>query len=271
MNYDPAQRIPVVEYGRRCGIYVGKQSNPLTVAQYACKQLELENITGPLVLPTIRETRTSQYLRDATDWLLRNQRIGGRVSTWEYSYPWPNLGIQPPWRSALAEAFGALVLLVVGKREDARRHLQSLLVSFEKGGVAYVREHELWFLEFVCQNPPLVLNCMLHCLLILDECSHTIGDAELEKGFENAYRTLKRSLNQFDGGFFTYYDSRKNPADQKYHMLHVRLLEMLHERTGDQDLQPWISRWKKFLQIYPVAEPVIFSMHILRSKGALYL
>jgi len=271
LEYDSKQGIPVVNYGERCGSYVGRQVNPLTVALYACRQLGLESTAGPILLPRLRQAEGSQYVERAIRWLDSSQLDCGRFSVWEYAFPWPSLNLQPPWRSALAEAFGALLLLVVGKAEEARRHLEAMLTDYRQGGVAYVGRDSLWFLEFACEQRPLVLNCMLHCLLILRECSLRLGDPALREGFELGCRTLKRDLGLFDATFYTCYDSRRNPADEKYHTLHVELLRMLIEKTGDRSFSPWLARWSQYGRTYPFLEPFIFVRHMIRSKGSPFI
>jgi hypothetical protein len=277
IEFDRSLRIPVVDYGIRCGKYVGKRINPLHLALYACKQLNLESITGPIVVPPIKETESSEYVSRAADWLLSKETRRGRLSVWEYGFSVPPL-LEAPWRSALTEAFGGLVLLVLGRTDEARRHLESMLIDYRDKGVAERNGQHLWLLEYVCESstpsvrtPPLVLNGNLHSLLIMHECGIRLGDSALREAFEIGYQTLKRELSHFDAGFYTYYDSRKNPADEKYHRIHVELLRLLYEKTKDSELLRYLARWTKYTKMYPVLEPIIFCRHMIRSRGSLFV
>jgi hypothetical protein len=276
-EFDYALGIPVINYGVRCGVHVGRQINPLHLALYACKQLGLEPITGPIVIPRIKEVERKEYVWRAVDWLVSNERRRGHFSVWEYDFPFPPL-LRAPWRCALTEAFGALLLLVAGKRDQARRHLESMLTDYRDGGVAQRSREGLWLLEYVSEKPPsfvrtppLVLNCMLHCLLIMRECGLRLDDHVVNEAFELGFHTLKRDLGRFDAGFYTYYDERGNPADEKYHILHVELLRLLYAQVKDDDLLPWIDRWARLKRMYALLEPLIFLRHLIRSKGMLYI
>lgn len=269
IKYDSNQGIPIINLGVRYGVYIGKQNNPLHVALYACKQLGLESVTGPIRVPRITETEGPQYVHRATDWLISNEKQRGDFSVWEYDFPGTYRDLRPPWKCALAEAFGALVLLATGRTEHAYRHLKSMTIDYREGGVAYVDNDYLWLLEYVSEKPPFVLNGMMHCLLILQGCNLVLKDPVLARTFELGYRTMKRDLHLFDAGFYTFYDSRKNPADEKYHKLHVDLLRLFYTRTKDEDLLPWIDRWVKFQKTYALLEPVIFLLHLFRSGGSL--
>jgi len=270
VKYDPALRMPVVDYGVRSRIRIGRRINPLHLSLYACKELHLERITGPIVIPRVKETETIEYVERVADWLLLNQKSRGDYSVWEIDFPWPPAHLTPPWISALSEAFGALVLVEMGHRKDALLHLRSMLTDFKDGGVGWYVEDKLWFLEYPSANPALVLNGMMHCLLILQECADRLGDATLRRGFCVAYKTLKHDIGLFDASFYTYYDSLKVPADKKYHRIHLGLIRTLYESTADPYFLPWISRWEEYEKWYSIIEPVIFARHLLKISKLLH-
>jgi hypothetical protein len=271
IEFDIDRGVPVVDYGVRRGVRIGKQVNPLFVALYACKELKLEHITGPILVPYLEETQSGQYVKSAVDWLISNQRSRGSILVWECNFPWPSYNLLPPWRSALAEAFGALLLLVSGRTKDAIAHLSAMTTDYRNGGVAFIDNGSIWFLEYVSEQRPVILNCMMHCLLILRECSIRLDDVALERAFQVGYATLKRNLGRFDAGFYTYYDSEAKPADQKYHELHVELLRLLCEKTGDRALLPHLRQWEKYNRMYPLFEPMIFLRGMATSKRPFFV
>jgi len=271
VEFDKGRGVPVVDYGLRYGIRIGQRINPLTIALFVCKDLHLEHITGSIFLRDLSEARGTEFLNEAAVWLRRLEKQSDGFSFWEYDFPWPaypNLTL--PWKSALTEAFGALALLQLGYQKEALKHIRSLLVPFDHGGVSLQDRNSLWFLEYACQNPPLVLNGMLHCLNILHEFTRRFDDKELKDAFELAYRTMVRGLRQFDAGFYTLYDSYGNPADLKYHRLHVELLKLIDEKRPDFEVRVWVSRWDRFLKTYPYFQPIILTKHLIQSRGALF-
>jgi hypothetical protein len=266
LEFDDVMQLPIVDYGVRSRTQIGRRVNPLQVSMYACKELGLEGITSRIYLPRLRQTETPQYIQRAVEWLISTQKNRGNFSVWENDFPWPPARLQPPWVSALTEAYGALVLLETGHVEDARKHIQSILTDFREGGVGYYSAGSLWFLEYSSNHPPLlVLNGMLQCLLILHEFAMRMRDSALDNGFRLGYKTLKRDLGMFDASFYTLYDSRNTPADQKYHTIHIGLLRTLHSKTGDPYLLYWATRWAKYQRLYPFVEPAIFIRHLIRS------
>jgi hypothetical protein len=269
IEFDPRLQLPIVNYGVRRGVIIGKQVNPLTVALYACKHLRLESIIGPIPVRPLRATETPEYVARAVQWLLSNEKRRKHFSVWQYDFRWPDYDLKPPWRSALMEAYGALLLLACKKRYEARRHLESILTDYRQTGVSYINGDALFPLEYVSDERVLVLNGILRCLLILRECSIRLNDALLKDTFERAYASLKPQLNSFDAGCYTFYDSRGTPADRKYHELHVELLRLMMERTGDHDLVPILARWTRYSRTYSVIEPIAFMQHIMKSKGHL--
>lgn len=268
---DPNLGLPITDYGVRAGVQIGVHVNPLDVALYACKILNLEDATGPIVIPDLEGIAGSEYVDRAVKWLLANQTRTGNLCYWANNFPFPPSEMRTPWKSALTEAFGSLLLLVAGKTQWARRHLVTMLTDYSTGGVADVGEDSIRFLEYPSDTRSVVLNGMMHCLLILHECSIILKDDTLRRNFEIGFRTLKGDLGRFDAGFYTFYDSRKNPADEKYHRIHIKLLRLLYEKTQDPELLPYLSRWSAYMKTYPVMEPLIFLRHLIRSGGRLYI
>jgi hypothetical protein len=268
VKFDPDRGIPFVDYGTRMGIKIGPQINPLFVALYACVALGLQEVTGPIFLPPLSGASGDAYVHAAVEWLVANEKRMDDFSVWECHFLCPPY-LKSPWRSALTEAYGALVLLKVGKTEDTRRHLKSLTIDSSKGGVSCVRKDSLWFLEYVNEKSPLVLNGMMSCLIILSECARQLGDQTLLDAFNLGLKTLKRDLHIFDAGLYTYYDSRGNPADEKYHNIHIAQLRLLYQRTGDQEILAYHNKWMRYVKTYPILEPLIFVRHVVRSGGSL--
>jgi hypothetical protein len=269
IEFNQASGLPIVNYGTRRGVFIGRQLNPVHIALYACRELRLEDTTGPIHLPQLPSATGSDYVRRAVKWLVSNEKRLGHIHIWECNFPWPDYNLKPPWRCALAEAFGALVLLRTGALFQARRHLEAILTDYRHDGVSYVEKGVFFPLEYVSDERILVLNGILHCLLVLDECGTILDDPALKSAFCDGYRSIKPRLQNFDAGYCTSYDSLGRPADEKYHRIHVELLRRVYKRTGDRDLLTVIARWTRYSKSYAVAEPIALLHHIVKSRGRL--
>jgi hypothetical protein len=269
IEFDSVSGLPVVNYGSRLGVFIGRQFNPVHIARYACSALRLEDITGATHLPDLPEASGSEYVKRAASWLISNEtQLNSRISLWNYGFPWPDYDLKVPWRCALAEAFGALVLLTTGHQDKARRHIEAILTDYRHAGVSYVEREFLFPLEYVSKDRVLVLNGILHCLLILRHCSVILKDEALKQGFDMGYCSLKSRLHEFDAGFYTFYDSLRKPADEKYHRIHIELLHIMYRYTKDPDLLPLIARWSKYIPSYAIAEPIAILRYLVNRAPA---
>lgn len=269
IHFSHTSGVPFVNYGTQQGVLIGPQLNPVTIALYACRKLRLEDVTGPVNLPNLPNATSFEYVEAAVKWLVSNEKRLGRMHIWEYDFPLPQYRLKPPWRSALAEAFGALVLLKTGRLFQARKHLEAILTDYRHGGVSYIDKGSFFPLEYVSHDRVLVLNGIMHCLLVLHESGIILDDPALKIAFDEGFRSLKPRLHDFDTGFYTLYDSFGNPANEKYHRIHVNLLRLMYKRTGDRDLLPIITRWTRYCKTYAVAEPLALLYHIVKSRGRL--
>jgi hypothetical protein len=257
IEFDSVSGLPVVNYGSRLGVFIGRQFNPVHIALYACRALHLEDIIGQIYLPDLPETSGCEYVKRATSWLISNEtQLNRRISLWNYSFPWPDYDLQVPWRCALAEAFGALVLLTTGHQDKARRHIQSILTDYRHTGVSYIEREFLFPLEYVSKERVLILNGILYCLLVLRHSSLILKDEAFRRGFDMGYCSIKSCLHGFDAGFYTFYDSLRKPAEEHYHRTHLELLGIMYRCTKDKDLLPLIARWSRYTPTYAIAEPM---------------
>jgi len=264
IEFDSVSQLPVVDYGSRSGVFIGRRFNPVHIALYACRALHLQNITGPIHLPELPETSNCEYVERATNWLISNEtQSDNNISIWNYDFPWPDYDLTTPWRCALAEAFGALVLLSTGHKDRARRHIEAILTDYRQSGVSYIGIKTFFPLEYVSEEKVLVLNGILHCLLILGHCGLILKDDALNRAFEIGYGSVKSRLQDFDAGFYTFYDSLRKPADEKYHKIQIELLQIMYRYTDDTDLPPLIARWSKYLPTYAFAEPVAIFRYLV--------
>jgi len=269
--------IPYVDYGIRFGRQMGRVYNPLTVAIRGLQITGNDKLFGGLYLPMVASAKTCD-VRQIADWLVAHEQSHGDWRCWYNDFYWPTYRLVPPWRSALAEALGGFFLLSVGDsfvnsryRESGIGHLNALSVDTNKGGLRLIikgggsRFPECT--DYKNIEPPLILNGMLYALLALHFSYLETGDPGLRMLYDSGIRQLRSDLHFFDGGYFTYYDSVGNPANQAYHLTHVLLLSILVRISGDSVLNSYLARWSKMRSNYQLRELVSHAQTtILRGR-----
>ena len=266
--------IPVVNYGTRFGVKIGRAYNPLMVALQGAAYFGLDQVG--IGKDTFSERDSWQHVVAMAEWLVGSESSCAGCATWIYNFPWPSYDLVAPWKSALAEICGALFLYKMFEatgqtryKRSALLHLDSLLTPPSEGGLLIVDRETRgwWFPEYYAPKKriPYVLNGMLTVLLGLRYASAVLSADRYQIAFENGIVDLRRRIGSFDGGFFTYYDSFGNPADSKYHKIHVELLTLLTEAMADAYLRSVKERWKRMGRGYVAKEPCIFLVCLARS------
>jgi hypothetical protein len=117
--------IPIVDYGYQEGIYIGPQSNPITVAHTALDYYNKYNRTG--------DDDFKQVFLNNSNWLVDNAVPHGNYSILEYKFPWPHYDVEPPWSSGMAQGQASDVLSKAHEITGQNKYLDSakmLLNSF---------------------------------------------------------------------------------------------------------------------------------------------
>jgi hypothetical protein len=252
--------LPVVDYGRRLGIKIGRRRNPTHVAVLGLKATHSSSLVG---LPEFDRTgdRILAYVsvERIARWLLASSIDKGRYMVFHLDFPWLTYFLTPPWTSCLSEAFGGTFLVVFGTaRNDERyvdcglKHLKSLLVPVSEGGLR--SDNSKYFLEYAGYDGrkrwPIVLNGHLYCLVTLFNAWRTLGIPEFGFAFTQAVSGLETLLPIFEGPFFTYYDDYGNPATLFYHRLDIHLLEKVYEISKLSYVRETCERWRAMLPRY---------------------
>ena len=208
--------------------------------------------TGDHILPHVNVEKMAR-------WLMRSSIDRGDYKVFHCDFPESTYLLRPPWRSALAEAFSGMFLIIHGKStgnerfiECGAKHLRSLLVPVSEGGLK--SNDSTVFLEYVGYQRnrrfPIVLNGHLYCMITLLNASGMLDMPEFRVAFDQALSELGNLLPVFDGPFFTYYDDYGNPANVFYHRLHIHLLDTLYNQTGDPYLRAMANKWRPLLRRY---------------------
>lgn len=272
--------LPIVDYGRRFGIRVGRRRNPTTIAIIGLKATQSASLVG---LSEFDRTggvigeRQSLYSHASVErmarWLLDSSIDRGEYMVYHYDFPNPTYLLRPPWRSCLAEAFGGMFLVVFGTAKKNQRyvdcglnHLKSMLVPVSKGGVR--SDDSKYFLEYVGYDRrrrwPVVLNAHLYCLITLFNAWKMLDIPEFGLAFEQAVSGLDTLLPIFEGRFCTYYDDYGNPALPNYHRTHIHLLERICELTELSCVCVTAQRWRMISQRYNFTLSLLMRAYTMR-------
>lgn len=243
-HYDE-QGIPMLDYHGA----VGLQYNPIAIAQYGLGNYNLYRRTGD-------EERRNKFLTVA-DWLADNlEETPQGTRVWNHHFDWEYRDtLKAPWYSALAQGQGISVLVRAHQETGEERYLESAydaLHTFQcdvrEGGVVYTDEQgHLWFEEAIVDPPTHILNGFLWASWgVYDYILHT-QDEQAVRLFDEAVRTLRDNLSQFDVGFWSLYEQSgtrmKMLTSHFYHSLHIVQLRVMHRLTGEPVFAQYADRW----------------------------
>lgn len=105
-----------------------------------------------------------------------------------------------------------------------------------------------WYEEYVADNvgaeESRVLNGMLFALIGVYEYYKYTDDADAKLIFDKGINNVKENLAKYDDGKgSSYYDILHTPPD-KYHLIHVDLLNKLYDITGEEIFREYSEKWR---------------------------
>ncbi len=241
--------IQMDDYGEIDNVYIGRQYNPLTVAQYALEQYDRYLQGDSLAF--------ASFLTCA-QWLQLHTTRYKKYDVLEYRFPWKRYSMIPPWRSAMAQA-QAMQVYVRAYRvtqdsmflRNAERLQAAFFVEVDSGGVTYKDDDRHWWYEEYADEggkETRVLNGMLVTLLGLYEYYTITGDTVSLVLFQHGVADLRESLGQYEGDGTVYYSLNRETASQFYQQVHVDLLRELYNITKDSEFIEYANRWESFLK-----------------------
>lgn len=230
--------LPMVRIkGKRRPVY-----NPVTICQYGLD----------------RGRHEDEILLRAADWLMRYAEEGpGGHTVWCYSFDFPLYGLRAPWISAMAQGQAISLLIrahaLTGRSryiETAESALDALAVPVEQGGtLRRFPDGHAWLEEYPLPGRMTgVLNGCLFALIGVYEFARSRNNGTAQNLFERVTAGLRAHLQDFDTGFWTYYDllCPRRIASVAYHRSHFRLLDILCAVTGDRQFHEHSIRWKEY-------------------------
>jgi heparosan-N-sulfate-glucuronate 5-epimerase len=246
-HYDSAG-IPMLDYHGA----IGMQYNPIAIAQWGLANYNRFRETGD-------DSRRQKTLI-AADWLCANlEQNAHGLWVWNHHFDWDYRDtLKAPWYSGLAQGQGISLLLRARGVAAGEKYLQAADRAFApltrlitEGGVLYEdEERNLWIEEYLVTPPTHILNGFLWALWGVFDFKLACADALAKHVFDRGVATLKRSLPQFDTGYWSLYEQSGTKlrmlASPFYHRLHIAQLRVMVSLTGDRFFAEVAARWEGY-------------------------
>lgn len=238
--------IPYVNYDERETTFngIGVQRNPVTIIHTAMDYYNAGN---------------TEYFINNVNWLVDNAAQKDGFSTFEYRFDWPTYNLKQPWRSAMANGEALTPLIKAHELTNnmsylytAKELLNSFFVEVKDGGVTYKDSYNSWWYEeYVADNigakESRVLNGMLFALIGVHEYYKYTNDMDAKLIFDKGVNNVKENLGKYDdGNGYSYYDIVHNPPD-KYHLIHIDLLNRLYDITHEEIFREYSEKWTEII------------------------
>lgn len=182
--------------------------------------------------------------KQCLDWTLDSQTQEGAWNNFSYIYPDNPYG-------AMAQGEGVSVLLRgyiefndVKYLNAAKSAIDFMLRSVEDGGTADYNDNKLILLEYTHLSP--VLNGWIFAIFGLWDYVLVSEDKSYEQKLNLTLSSLKETINKFDNGYWSLYDLSNNIASPFYHILHIALLNVLYDLTGESEYSSYAKLWDSY-------------------------
>lgn len=238
--------LPLVDMGEKLGLCY----NPITIAQFGLFNLQKYSTTSD-----------KSFFEKSTvcaDWLIENIRDWrGDIGAWVYDYSIDFYGPEAPWISGMAQGQALSLLLRCHQlkkntpvREIIERAFNAFLYPVREGGVvSSFPDSSLIFEEYPTNPPSQVLNGHIFALLGIHDFAEYWDEPKALDLFKVAVDGLCRNLHRYDTGYWNFYDQHpsKRLASAMYIKVHVQLLNILYNVTGEETLHTFADRWQSYL------------------------
>lgn len=225
--------------------------NPVGIAQYGAAEYGY-------CLNTKDGRHRENCLRAAKGLLRLQDEKGG----WPYLINLPSSirgdSLENGWYSAMAQ--GQAVSLFVranalepdpAYRDAAHRALALLGLPVEEGGLLAKLDGYDFYEEYPTTPSSYTLNGFIFCLIGLYDGWRIFHDEQAGRLFQSGFQTVKVVLPLYDGVLSSYdlfhvtHPPLDRLKDRKYHILHVKLLQVLDSIHHEDIFTFYINKWGK--------------------------
>jgi hypothetical protein len=241
--------MPITYYGSVDGIYLGYKVVPHNVAKAAREAFY-----------AYEKTKDSEDLNRGiflTEYLIStsSERDNGTFIVWENNFIWPVYNLSKGWIGSLSQA-GCLKALMLAYEitndekylKYSKKALKAFDVDIANGGLRASREDDsgkyTWYPEYVKPDPPYVLNGFITTVVWIGEYHEITRNPDAKRLFVEGLESIKHYLPTYENReSWSFYDAHGHEANRHYHELHVKLMEMLYEETGEEIFMDYQELW----------------------------
>jgi len=200
------------------------------------------------------------YLAQAR-WLAGNVReSNGVAGCLLFDFPWPKYGARVGWISAMAQGEAISLLLRAAEAEEDGTYVDAALEVAQPfrsdvadGGVVFRSGYGDTFFEEVAVLPAShILNGHIFAMWGVLELAAVKPEPWLTELANAALNTLRRRLELFDAGYWSYYNllgtqsGFRSVALLKYHAIHIAQLRVTAALSGDEYFSMIADRWQGY-------------------------
>jgi len=260
--------IPLVDYGTRNGLYIGKQWNPVTISRNVNSNYENYKKTG-------NET-SKEFLINNANWLIKNAKNYGEYSLLEYNFPFPTYDMPSPWRSGMAQGVALKAMIKAHEVTNEAKYLEagklflkSFFIEVKDGGVTYKTDDGWWYEEYAHENgkQPKVLNGMIYTVFGIYDFYKYTNDTEAKFLFVQGIKSLKTNLPKYDRNGYSYYDILNKPSGDFYHNVHLTQTAKLYQITNEEIFRQYHEKWQSCNDICKLWEYYSLRLPLIISEG----
>lgn len=182
------------------------------------------------------------------DWLVKNQDEEGG---WDVSRVL--ISDVGNCYSSMAQSEGASVLIRAYKQTSNSKYLELaakainlMITPVDKGGTMLVEGSDIFFEEVVNKGGNVILNGWMFSIFGLFDAVKVLSDTKYEDILSKTIITLKKDLNNYDNGYWSYYDKEGRLASPFYHNLHIEQLKALNYIFKDDYFEKTINKWSNY-------------------------
>jgi len=209
---------------------------PITISQYALGNYDLYLMTNEKIY--------YKQFKNSVGWLINTQDIKGGWNVFNpmkcrYSSMAQGEGV-----SVLARAFDITKDSVY--LEAALKAIDLMLKPIENGGTSRYINDKLYFEEVANLEPSSVLNGWIFTIFGLFDITKLTDDKYYLNMLNITLKTLEEELDNYDCGYWSYYDQCGRLASPFYHRLHIAQLNVLYDLFNIKKFKFTSERWESY-------------------------
>ena len=234
-------------------VYEGKQDYQIVLlAQFGLMEYGY-------YLDTHEEIHRRNCLASADKLLELQDEHGGWPCFFTYPHPRVNSVLRAGWYTAMGQGQAISLFVRANALEPkeayqsaAHRALEVLGQPVDDGGVCTKLGDLDFYEEYPTVPSSYTLNGLIFCMIGLYDGGQNFQDEKAESMFRHMLHTVKKILPLYDDETITCYDlshitnpPREKFRSRKYHILHVELLQALHDIAPDEVFEYYIKKWMR--------------------------